>query len=569
MFRLIAGLAAAATVLSAAPAGAAGTGDDVTPPQITINGPSGLKDGWGPEPYNVTVSVTDSGGSGMSGVDWELTGATTASGSRQGGGAFAVPVTGSGMSTLSVHATDKAGNKTSTSADFGVDTTPPWITLGSELGVADKNTVVMGSEVHADYTCGDSDSGIGLCTSDVPQGGLLDTSEVGPHSLVLMAQDKVLRNNFYTLTWEVVKGTFSLISPITYNRVPNVGDSITALPPKFTPTPDSISYQWLRNGEPIAGATDRTYVTTVADGNAQLAIQATPHRYGYNEDPFTAGAVRVDTTSVGFNGSVDLVGTAQVGKPLTVQIIGDFQPAHPTITYRWYRGSSEKPIPGATEASYTPTAADIGTSIVAHVLATAPGFDPYSADLNSELVRPDEFEVTGSVVTAGNARVGSVLTVTAPTFAPTPEATSYEWLRNGKPIGGAGSSSYRLTAADAGSRITARVTARRLGYRDNTLTSAPSTVVTRTTPALSVTAKALKKHRVSFVVTVRAAGVVPTGSVRLLRNGRVIGSAHKLANGSVRFAVAAQPKGRKTFVIAYDGDRGVNAGSVKVRVRIR
>jgi hypothetical protein len=64
----------------------------------------------------------------------------------------------------------------------------------------------------------------------------------------------------------------------------------------------------------------------------------------------------------------------------------------------------------------------------------------------------------------GSARVGKRLVVKSARWSPTPSRLSYQWLRNGKPIGGAVKTHYRLKSKDRGKRVSVRVTAQRAGY---------------------------------------------------------------------------------------------------------
>ncbi len=48
---------------------------------------------------------------------------------------------------------------------------------------------------------------------------------------------------------------------------------------------------------------------------------------------------------------------------------------------------------------------------------------------------------------------------------------SYQWLRNGKPIKGATKASYKLQRADAGKKISVRVTGSKPGYKNKSVTS--------------------------------------------------------------------------------------------------
>ena len=59
-----------------------------------------------------------------------------------------------------------------------------------------------------------------------------------------------------------------------------VGGMLTAQPGTWTPTP-TLAFQWLRNGEPIAGATSAQYSPTAADAGTAVSVRVTATRDGY------------------------------------------------------------------------------------------------------------------------------------------------------------------------------------------------------------------------------------------------------------------------------------------------
>jgi len=84
---------------------------------------------------------------------------------------------------------------------------------------------------------------------------------------------------------------------------------------------------------------------------------------------------------------------------------------------------------------------------------------------------------------SGTALSGQVLTANAGTWAPAPSSLGYQWLRNGTPVSGATSSTYRVTTDDGGAQLAVRVTAQRAAYvtvtRDSAAVPATSFTVTR------------------------------------------------------------------------------------------
>lgn len=72
---------------------------------------------------------------------------------------------------------------------------------------------------------------------------------------------------------------------------------------------------------------------------------------------------------------------------------------------------------------------------------------------------------------AGKASVGKRLKATAGTWTPAPEKVSYQWLRNGKKIKKATRATYKVTKADRGRRLSARIVVSRSGYQTATVTT--------------------------------------------------------------------------------------------------
>ncbi|MCG2620356.1 hypothetical protein LVY72_00335 [Arthrobacter sp. I2-34] len=88
-----------------------------------------------------------------------------------------------------------------------------------------------------------------------------------------------------------------------------------------------------------------------------------------------------------------------------------------------------------------------------------------------------KFAPVAAPTVAGTAVVGSTLKATAKSSSPSADSTKYQWLRNGATISGATKSSYVLTAADLGKKISVKVTYVKTGYADVSATSVASATV--------------------------------------------------------------------------------------------
>ena len=62
---------------------------------------------------------------------------------------------------------------------------------------------------------------------------------------------------------------------------PQVGGLLTVQTGDWTPDPVRFSYQWLRWGMPIEGATSRKYIPTEQDAGTYLSVRVTGHKPGW------------------------------------------------------------------------------------------------------------------------------------------------------------------------------------------------------------------------------------------------------------------------------------------------
>lgn len=133
------------------------------------------------------------------------------------------------------------------------------------------------------------------------------------------------------------------------------------------------------------------------------------------------------------------------------------------LSYRWLRNGA--PISGATASTYTLRSTDLGRRI--SVVVTGTRADAESVSKTSAQ--------TGAVakgrLTAATPRVSGThtvrktLKVRTGTWGPSGVKVRVQWLRNGKAIRGATKTSYRLAKADAGKRVSVKVTGTLNGYQ--------------------------------------------------------------------------------------------------------
>ncbi len=162
----------------------------------------------------------------------------------------------------------------------------------------------------------------------------------------------------------------------------------------------------------------------------------------------------------------------------------------------------------------------------------------------------------------GGAVVGRTLRTDGGRFSVDDVERSYQWLRDGAPIEGATAATYRVTAADAGARLSVQVTASAEGFASVTATSNDRAVVAAGSITLGAPDRLFVTTRgtVTYSVQVVAVGIEPVGTVSVLDRGRVVGT----------IELEAGDEGRGTLQISGLG-RGIHlltaqfAGSDAVR----
>jgi len=208
-----------------------------------------------------------------------------------------------------------------------------------------------------------------------------------------------------------------------------------------------------------------------------------------------AGAADVPSAS----SRVSVSGTPAIGSAVTV-VPGTWASTPDTRAYEWLRDGEGDVL--SRDMTYTPSDADAGHTLVVvervwfgsrqdetssapvATLGTPVAAPPVAAPpvaAPPATVAPDAGPPTVNTrkpTVKGTAKVGKTLKVRSKgTWTPKPSAYTYQWLRNGKAIKKATSSSYKLTTKDRKKKITLRVTAQRPGSADVAATSSKTKTV--------------------------------------------------------------------------------------------
>jgi hypothetical protein len=376
---------------------------------------------------------------------------------------------------------------------------------------------------------------------------------------------------------KTASATSPATAPITTGPVPNrtlptitgvarVGDQLTATPGTWGSDAPSFAYRWLADGVTVAGATAATFTPTSAELGKRLSVVVTASQTGYQngsaESAKTAPVEGLPPLAV-VTAPV-ITGTPQVGSPLSVSS-GTWTPAATSYTYQWAAGGTA--IAGATASTFTPSAAQLGKTLTVTVTASRSGYPNGVTQAGPTApVAPAPIVVNEGPTITGKARLGSTLTASPGSYDPSDATVTYQWLRSGTAVPGATGSSYPLTTADLGTKISVRATYSRAGS-ETVVRESPATGTVKSTPTIGVTS-AVDGHKVTLTVRIRATGASGIGGqVRVVESGTELKSA-TVSNGRVTLTLRGVRTGPHWFAVKYSGDGTVASGRTMVKVRV-
>jgi hypothetical protein len=184
-----------------------------------------------------------------------------------------------------------------------------------------------------------------------------------------------------------------------------------------------ITYQWLRNGTNISGATGSTYTVQFADAGTVITVRATRSE----ENTISVPTIVVPTPTVIING------TAQVGNTLTANITN----LGGTLSFQWRRGTTNI----GTNSTYVVQSGDVGSTITVTVTR---------ADITGNIISNATAAIPEpTAIINGTAQVGNTLTANISNIG----SPTYQWRRGTTNITGATGSTYLVQFADVGSAI--------------------------------------------------------------------------------------------------------------------
>ncbi|MEL7976925.1 hypothetical protein AAG589_13765 [Isoptericola sp. F-RaC21] len=317
-----------------------------------------------------------------------------------------------------------------------------------------------------------------------------------------------------------------------------VGSKVTAKPGTWT-SGTTLDYQWYASGAKISGATTSTYTPTSGTKGRTLTVKVTGKKTGYTTVTRTSLGTKV-AAGVLSAPKPKIKGTVKAGSTVSVTR-GTWKPGATAYRYQWKVGG--RSIPGATRSTYTIPAKYAGKKLTVTVTGSRSGYTTRTVTSSSTTVLR-VYAKTSAPRISGTVRVGSTLKVGSKgTWSPAPKTWRYQWKANGTAIKGATRSSFKLTSAQHGKRITVTVSGVRSGYATASRSS-------------SATAK------VAWPVGVSKPKVTGNPAQKWVTSGQTATFSVKATGGHLRYQWQISPDGTK-----WSNLSGKTSSTLKLSVR--
>jgi hypothetical protein len=238
----------------------------------------------------------------------------------------------------------------------------------------------------------------------------------------------------------------------------------------------------------------------------------------------------------------------------------------PALTYQWFADGTA--IPGATGATFVPTAAQIDQRIEVVERATSPGY--VAATARSARTSPVTYGVvafTGRPSITGRRLLGAVLTAHVPASRPGGASLSFQWFRGSTPIRGATAATYRTVTADVARHLSVRVTGAAASWTSSSIRSDRYDVI-RSVPVVRASASVGgKRHRFATIaLRIKAPGVERVHGVAVVFEGE-----HRLGRAYVRqgratVRLGTLRAGKHHLIVRFHAAGASKSGTAKVVV---
>ncbi|MDP2519244.1 hypothetical protein [Shimia thalassica] len=221
----------------------------------------------------------------------------------------------------------------------------------------------------------------------------------------------------------------------------------------------TLEYQWLRDGNPIPGATSATYTMAQADVGAVMSVQVSyTDQQGAYEEVTSAATASVSNINDAPTGAAAIVGTATEDETLAAVSTIEDEDGLGDLSYQWLRNGQD--ITDATNANYTLGQDDVGAVISVRISYTDQhGTEEAVTSTATEAVSNVNDAPTGTVTVTDVSPEDNVLSVTHDLADEDGLGSfAYQWFRGAETIFGATFASYTMREGDIDADISVAVT---------------------------------------------------------------------------------------------------------------
>lgn len=175
---------------------------------------------------------------------------------------------------------------------------------------------------------------------------------------------------------------------VAHIGAPQVGVAMTAKVGTWLPAPVTLTFQWLRGGSVIAGATGVTYTPVAADLGKSLAIEVTGKSSVMPSTARISPATKAVLPGVLAPVQPTISGLAAIGYTLTAKP-GTWA-SGTSVAYQWLRDGAN--IPGANSVTYRPVPADATKRLSVKATGTKAGYSAVSSTSVQTVAVPAPFK---------------------------------------------------------------------------------------------------------------------------------------------------------------------------------
>ena len=383
-----------------------------------------------------------------------------------------------------------------------------------------------------------------------PAGNLIaDSSWLHPFSVT----DTPVASVPVSITGSVAVDSTLTLNPAQWNMPNNVLD---------------ITYQWLRDGQPVADATGLTYNVTATDVGRAIQVRATATRPGYRTGTSTSAPV---------NGT--LAGAPQATVPVTIAGSGAFgtvltltaptwdQPGT-TTTYQWFRDANQ--VNGQTGPTYTVGTDDVGKTITVRATGAKAGYTDGTSTSNG-IVASQAAAVapTRAPSITGTSAARETLSVDKGDWPGSGEKRfDYQWFVDGVAVARETGDRYTVRTRDAGLSVSVRVTMTMTGFAPSVANTAavPVAKLASKTTATTAARKITQRDRAVLDIFVEMFGYdAEMGTVKVMDGKKVIASPKLKAGGDghIQLRLKKLKLGKHKLVVTYSGSAATVSSQAK------